>query len=450
MKVIHVPFCFAPDPVGGTEVFVAHVSRDLNRLGVDVVVAAPSDSNRSYEIDGLRVRRFATLSRVKDVAELYGSGDPLAAAEFGKLLDEEKADVVHLHAFTAAVSLKLVRAAKSRKLPVVFTYHTPTVTCQRGTLRLWGSTVCDGELRVSRCTACTLHGLGVGRTVASAMAMLPPMTGDWLGQLGMQGGVWTALRYSNLIQTRQNMFRQMASEVDHIVAVCNWVRDILLINGVDPAKTSISRQGVEWEKAEMITSSPSTARPESKSLSLAFVGRLDPTKGLDTVIDAFRMLPTLKLKLDVYGVVQNCANAKYREEMLTRSADDPRIAFKQPLASNKVVEHLVRYDFVIIPSRWLETGPMVALEAFAAGVPVVGTKLGGIPEIVRDGIDGVLVDPGPPEHWARVLSRLATDASLRANLKAGVRTPRRAIDVAREMLVLYNSLRQARSDGCVP
>jgi hypothetical protein len=67
MKVIHVPFCFAPDPFGGTEVYVANLARDLHGVGVDSMVAAPSDTSRAYTIGDLRVRRFAT-SKVSDVA----------------------------------------------------------------------------------------------------------------------------------------------------------------------------------------------------------------------------------------------------------------------------------------------------------------------------------------------------------------------------------------------
>ena len=61
MKVIHVPFCFTPDPIGGTEVYVGNLARDLQALGVKTIVAAPDALNRDYEVDGLRVRRCREL-----------------------------------------------------------------------------------------------------------------------------------------------------------------------------------------------------------------------------------------------------------------------------------------------------------------------------------------------------------------------------------------------------
>src|SRR5262249_21415133 len=88
------------------------------------------------------------------LVESYGGGDPDAAMAFGRILDEEKPDAVHLHAFTRAVSILLVRAARERGLPVFFSYHTP-VSCQRGTLMYRGKEICDGVLRVRRCTSCS-------------------------------------------------------------------------------------------------------------------------------------------------------------------------------------------------------------------------------------------------------------------------------------------------------
>jgi glycosyltransferase involved in cell wall biosynthesis len=230
----------------------------------------------------------------------------------------------------------------------------------------------------------------------------------------------------------------MASEVDHVVAVCNWVRDLLLRNGVEAKKLLLSRQGIDWPETDAVEQPRGHV---SGTVRIVFVGRLDPTKGLDVILDVLRTMPDLKVALDVYGVVQGPANAAYREAMLFKSAGDGRIAFKEPLAANEVVSQLRQYDFIIVPSMWLETGPMVVLEAFAAGVPVLGWGIGGIGELVRDGVDGMLVEPFSIEGWMNLLRRVAHDRQLHAQLKAGIREPRRIIDVALEMKELYQRLR---------
>jgi glycosyltransferase involved in cell wall biosynthesis len=152
------------------------------------------------------------------------------------------------------------------------------------------------------------------------------------------------------------------------------------------------------------------------------------------------MVPTLRIRLDIYGVVQSSANAAYKRKMLALADGDPRISFLEAVASREVIPHLRQYDFLAIPSQWIETGPLVALEAFAAGVPVIGWRLGGIAEIVRHGVDGLLIEPGPIVRWAETLLRVAEEPKLRAQLKAGVRPPRTSMEVAREMLALYETL----------
>jgi glycosyltransferase involved in cell wall biosynthesis len=442
MKVINVPFTFAPDSFGGTEVFVATLAQELQELGVSVIVAAPSEKSYAYTIDGLKVRRFATLNKINDVSQLYGIGNSLATTEFAAILDQEKPDLVHLHAFTPAVSLRVVRAAKERGIPVVFTYHTPTVSCQRGTLLLWGKSSCDGRLAVDRCAGCTLNGLGVPQIPAAILGRLPPILGHWLEKLGLQGGVWTGVRMTELITMRHAAFRQMIDEVDRIVAVCNWVHELLLLNDVPKSKVSISRQGVCRTSAHKTALPSCRIERNSREMRLAFVGRIDPMKGLHILIDAFRMVPTLAISLHVYGIVQSAATFEYEKKILALSSGDPRITFHGPIPSADVVERLRQYDFLAVPSQWMETGPMVVLEAFAAGIPVLGSNLGGISELVRSGINGLLVEPGSVERWADALRRVAEDPKLRLELKAGVRPPRSSLDVARDMLALYNSILQ--------
>jgi hypothetical protein len=90
------------------------------------------------------------------VCELYGDGDPVAGAAFARILDDEAPYVVHMHAFTRAVSLEILRFAKQRGIPTFFTYRTPTASSQRGALMLSGREVCDLVLDVRRCGLLTV------------------------------------------------------------------------------------------------------------------------------------------------------------------------------------------------------------------------------------------------------------------------------------------------------
>ncbi|BAZ47941.1 group 1 glycosyl transferase [Nostoc sp. NIES-4103] len=440
MKVIQVPFCFYPDPVGGTEVYVDALSRNLQQQGVEVLVAAPGEVDQSYLYNQLPVRRFAVSSKVENLREIYGEGDRQAALEFSRILEAEQPDVVHLHAFTSGVSLRLVQAAKERQIPVVFTYHTPTVTCQRGTMMRWGTEICDGKVDLQTCAQCTLQGLGLNLASAKAIGSLPPQIGRWLGNLNLQGGVWTALRMTELVSLRHAVLQALLSEVDHIVAVCNWVRDVLLVNDVSPDKITVIRQGLCQDLPQKYSYNQKCTTP---ILKIAFLGRLDPTKGIDILIQALQAVPELPISLDIYGIARG-ANDPYQEKLHNLALKDPRISFKAPVAAAQVTATLAKYDLLAVPSQWLETGPLVVLEAFATQMPVIGSDLGGIAELVESEVNGILVEPASVVAWGQALQRLCQNRDLLMQLKAGIPQPQTMATVAQEMEKIYLSLKTTK------
>lgn len=443
MKVIQVPFCFYPDPVGGTEVYVESLSKHLKRRGMQVLIAAPGESGTRYTHEGLPVRRFAVSSAL-DLTDLYGQGDRKAAEGFSRILDEECPDAVHLHAFTAGVSLRLVREVKQRGIPVVFTYHTPTVSCQRGTLMRWGNEVCDGRLILDLCARCTLHGLGLPRVFSDVIGRVPVAAGKVLGWTRLSGGGWTALRMRELVFLKHLAVRGFFQEVDRIVAVCQWVQDLLVLNGVPSSKVILCRQGLAQEGvARPSTSNPpleTASKPQQPSLRVAFLGRLESVKGAHILIQAIRGDRDLPATLDLYGIPSGTNPEKYVEFLHRLTDGDRRIHFYPPIPGGQVIERLQGYDLLAVPSQWLETGPLVVLEAFAAGIPVLGSRLGGIEELVKHEVNGLVVEPGSIRAFTDALRRICQDKELLIRLRVGVSTPRTMATVAEEMEPIYRKL----------
>src|SRR5262249_24380560 len=158
--ILHVPYTYFPDPCGGTEVYVRDLAQGLSALGYVNAIAAPAGASATYEHAGLQVHRFATDLRPRlDLA--YGAPDAIAAEGFRTVVAQTRPQIVHLHARTAAVSERLVDVAHTAGARVVFTYDTPTVSCARGTMMLFGETPCDGVIETKRCMACALAALGL-------------------------------------------------------------------------------------------------------------------------------------------------------------------------------------------------------------------------------------------------------------------------------------------------
>jgi glycosyltransferase involved in cell wall biosynthesis len=437
LKILHVPFCYYPDSWGGTEVYVNSLALELESHGVQSIIAAPARHSGRYVHDRLTVHRFA-VGEVS-LRQAYGEPDRVAASHFVKILQDERPDIVHLHAFTAAVSTLLVDAAHDNGASVVFTYHTPTVACTRGTLMQWGNVPCDGLMRRRRCAACTLQKFNIPPSIAKLLAHIPIAVGRRLMGANVPNELLTLLGMPSLVEERHRQARRLFKGVDQVVAVCEWGYRLLVANGVPTPKLSLSRQGLPFPAKP---NEVEVTRPEdpNRGLKVAFVGRLDFEKGIDVLALALSRLRDLTISIDVYGLADGVAPGPYRAMLLRMAAEDPRFSLKQAVDPRAIVEVLREYDLLAVPSRGFETGPLAIFEAFAAGIPVLGSCLGGITELVKDGLDGLLVSPDEPAAWADALRQVATERDLLSRLRANIRSPRTMESVAGDMLGIYQRL----------
>jgi glycosyltransferase involved in cell wall biosynthesis len=429
LDVLHVPYTYWPDAVGGTEIYVAALVRELQELGVESGVAAPGRAKDSAPDSG--VFRWSVDDKVHDAA--YGRPDPASATAFRNILARTRPHIVHLHARTSAVSSLLLREARAAGARTVFTYHTPSASCMRGTMMLEGREPCDGILDGARCTRCVLQKQGVPGWAADLLCHLPRGVGGAASSAGLKGGPVLALRMRQLVDDANGDTREFLALADRVIAVCDWVADVLRRNGVRESRLVLNRQGIASTAA---SDTPSPSEREGP-LRIACFGRIDPAKGIDILIRAVSAVSGVEL--DVFGVSQGREDYDFRA--LNRlAAANPRCRLRASVTADEVAMEMKKADLVAVPSIGLETGPLVVLEAFAAGTPVLGSRLGGIAEIVRDGVDGVLVSAGDIGDWESTIRRLAENRGSISSLRAGIRPPRTMRDVAVDMNRVYAEL----------
>jgi glycosyltransferase involved in cell wall biosynthesis len=123
-----------------------------------------------------------------------------------------------------------------------------------------------------------------------------------------------------------------------------------------------------------------------------------------------------------------------------RAAGRPDILFSGRKTRAQVWEKLAQTDLLVVPSLWYETAALVIQEAFAAGVPVVASKLGALEERVHHGLDGYLFPPGDSQALAGILSQLAADRNHLEQLQANIRPVFTIGQHVERILALYQRL----------
>ena len=438
MKIIHVPHNYYPDPVGGSEIYVDNLSRILIDYGVSSTIIAPADDNYTYEHNGIEVRRFKVSSGNDDCHNLYKLAKDLEHSGFEDCVLSIKPDIIHLHSSILSFANTVINTAARNRIPVIFTYHTPILTCMRGTLLKFGKNACDGRIDIDTCSACAINYNGIPVNIAELLISVSQFAGWLPAKMDLRGGIWTALRMTELVAKRKNILMEIIDRTDCIVALNQWTINLLKINDVDDNKIKMVRHGINFNINDYPINVDRNYRKGS-ILRLVYLGRIVKEKGLEILLKALATIPDVDLTLDIFGITQN-SDLKFKNEIQYQASGDKRVRFKQPVKNNEVINVLAGYDILVVPSQWYETGPLVVLEAYAAGIPVIGSDLGGISEMVENGQNGILVRYDSIEDWAQKIKSLANNDKIYRRLKNNVSPPRTTDDVAKEMIDVYNEV----------
>jgi glycosyltransferase involved in cell wall biosynthesis len=200
-----------------------------------------------------------------------------------------------------------------------------------------------------------------------------------------------------------------------VIAVSEHEAACLIKMGVGLDRIRVIPNGVDvGEFAEV---GPRRDRNELVGL---FVGRLDPDqKGLDVLVRAMSKLPqNYPLRLRLVG--EDWGGAELLRQLAERLGVADRVTMVGKVPRPEVVREFAEADFLVLPSRFEPFG-IVLLEAMAAGLPVVASRVGGIPEIVSEGETGLLVEPDNPDALAEALRLLCQDESLRFSMGRSAR-----------------------------
>ncbi len=311
-------------------------------------------ANRGHEVvvyrrDNREIQTFPFWKKVSLLWQTSWSRESYEAVR--SLVRIERPELVHVYNTLPLVTPAVYYACREEGVPVVQTLYNYRLLCPAATF------LRDGKI----CEQCVEHSLW--RSVGYGCyrnSRLQTAAVAWMLASHRRSGTWREL-------------------VDLYIVPTRFMRDKLIASGLPAERVVIKPNYHE----------PDPGIREASDGSLLYVGKLNREKGLLTLLAAWRMLsnpPTLRI----------IGDGPNRKEVEEAAANQPtnKIDFLGRQPHHKVISYMKKTAAFILPSQWYEAFPHVILEAFACGVPIIGSRIGTLVDVIEDGETGVLFEPG--------------------------------------------------------
>jgi len=222
-----------------------------------------------------------------------------------------------------------------------------------------------------------------------------------------------------------NLNRRLVKRAGLVISPSRYLLDQHLQRGFfRQAMQQILPNGIEGNPPPQPSPSGRTQGGSLKpTFDILYMGRVHSSDGPDFLIRAFRRLADPSLRLHIAGA------GPALEFCRSLANGDPRIRLYGFVEGAERIRLLSTADCVVLPSLWPENAPVTIQEAFQFGPVVIASRIGGIPEMVRDGVNGLLVEPGDEAGIGAAIERLRSSPELAASLRASASETARLYDM---------------------
>ncbi|MGA2781912.1 MAG: glycosyltransferase family 4 protein [Smithella sp.] len=327
--------------VSGEEIVIDSLAALLAKRGMTVL----RFSRFSAEIEDKRLGKITSF--------FSGIHNPFSRRAFDQFLRETHPDIVHIHNLYPLISPSILLECTAQGIPVVMTVHNFRLACPNGLL------LSHGEV----CHRC----LG-GREY-------------WCVLRNCENDIFKSTGYA-LRTAVARILRRYYDHVNHFLCLSTFQRDLLIKEGLPANRVTIL--------ANPMSLASETISNKGKNGYVAYVGRITPEKDVPTLIEAARRLSDLQFKF---------AGDYHRLPDVIKQKPD-NCEFLGQLKTEDIVQFYHNARMVVFATRCYEGFPTVLLEAMSYGLPVVCSRIGGLPEIVDNGITGLLYEPGNADELA--------------------------------------------------
>lgn len=323
---------------GGDCIYMLNLEQLLKAHGHKVAVFAMDYSeNLPSEWSGYFPKN---MSKLMAFTRPFGSNE--VKGKFKRLLDDFRPDVVHLNNIHTQLSPVMAELAHAQGIRVVWTLHDYKLLCPRYDCLLNGETVCETCFNGNK-KPCLDNKCMKGSLLASVIGT-------------QEAGFWNRNRLEDC--------------TDVFVCPSQFMADKMIQGSFNPQKMKVLCNFIDVEKCKKDN--------YTKENYYCFIGRLSHEKGAKTLIEAAN---SLSYPVKIIG------GGPLEEEL--KAMAKPHIEFVGFKQWEDIKELVGRARFSVIPSEWYENNPLSVIEAQCLGTPVLGARIGGIPELIEEGISGM-------------------------------------------------------------
>ena len=436
MTRLHIAFVgqgWFPD-AGGVESHTRDLARELGKRGhrvralcLDTREGLEPWTTATSEVEGVTVTRMAY--RYHDHRALADVVESARANEVVRAwLARAHTDLVHVH-HASGFGLGILRTIRATRTLLAMTLHDYWPLCPRGQMMQPDGTV-DTAVEPERCGRCL---------AATWPHLMPSAHGE---RRGPRGEPLASDADAARLRTEHALLCLAAC--DALFTPSAAAREVYVEAGIPHERIRVVENGVDTaELAEEVARLRSARAPRAE-VALGVLGTVLPSKGALELVRAFQAADVPGLVLEIHGHLPSYhGDTRYVDELRRVSSADPRVRIRGPYTHDRLAAILADLDGVAAPSRWREVFGLTVREARAAGLAVLVSDAGALPDAARGG-GGAVVPADDPAAWARALREFA-DPGIRARWSAARELPRDARAMALEIEGAYLELVRGRT-----
>lgn len=469
MRLLQI--CDHLDEIGGVSNYTRPLYHELKRQGADVTVLCTSPMLQHYHL----FRRSGIREVGEQVYEYFNCpllqtnyshpandvSNYAVEKELRRFLAHRKFDIAHIHSMVG-LPATLYSILKESGIPIVTTVHEYWWLCPYRVMVDFNNRICDGPEDCSRCAFCTDSRGYVKNDQYRVFVLKLAKTFPRMHRLLFR--LYRLVRPEKAPVAFRNLefgevtvpkgYRPEQSEAWHrrldacigglnlceqVIGVSDDVKRLLVKYGVESDRIMVQHIGSVIAEQTIVH----TRMVDPSDVAIGFIGGVGFYKGVHQMVQAFTLLPEVlksHSRLEIYGKYDQRYVDAIVSSYLKNEEDRRRVTFHGRFRPDEIPFITNQIDLSVLPSLCADTAPQTIFESFSAGLPIIAPRVGGFPDFIKDGVNGLLYLAGDVKSLSACMQRVLEEPSMIIRFRSAIPKTKSLRENAAELLDLYHTL----------